>query len=127
MVEIRAHYYVRLWRWQIAAGTTLLLLLSGTCLGNEPSEPLLVDPTRPLGSYATKKQDDKPSWILQAVYSGDSRLAAVINGQLVHQGERVQGGVVQSITRNRVVLRVDGASVVLNLRTTVLQPTSARY
>lgn len=83
-----------------------LVLLS--CIVFGTSSAYANDPTRPPGMggvVSTQEAPKKTSFTLQQIkVSADSR-SAVINGQLVKEGDSVAGAKVMKITSDKVVLK----------------------
>lgn len=79
----------------------------------DASPASLPDPTRPAdyGSTppmtqqpSTRNETSQPDWNLTAIRISDTRRIAIINDQLVREGQRVDGAEVVSITPETVVL-----------------------
>ena len=84
------------------------------------------DPTRPpsareAASWRGAGQSESPDWRLESVLISDQRRVAVINGQSVSVGDRVDGAEVVTIEPGRVRLRTDSRQVDLSLRRQVNQ------
>ena len=84
----------------------------------------LVDPTRPVAFVAPvgqqPKTERKPQ--LQAIYFGDDRREAVINGRTVKVGDVVDQAKILAIGPGRVRYTKNGKEVELVLLPRVLQP-----
>ncbi|MFL0808799.1 MAG: MSHA biogenesis protein MshK [Agarilytica sp.] len=76
----------------------------------------LLDPTRPLG-FVSKKSEQALN--LQAIYFGDGRKEAVINGKLVGEGDVVYGRKIVAIRSNKVIYDVSGVKRSLTLRPSI--------
>ncbi len=80
---------------------------------NKPAEAIEPrDPTQPPGRRNPLKRtgtsgvaNDEPSLVLNSILSGDTRRIAVIDGQLVREGERVAGMMLVQVTANSVHLQ----------------------
>lgn len=76
----------------------------------------LTDPTRPPASIAAPAAEAVvPAAGLQSVIIGKSRRAAIINGQTVELGGRVDGAKLAEVYATHVVLRGSGGRQVLRL------------
>ena len=90
-------------------GLLCLLLLDANAIAAEGS---LKDPTAPLkagsakASTLTSAADDKqePTYELMAIYRVGANVSAVVNGQVVQVGDRVNGALVKHIGANSVRL-----------------------
>ncbi len=76
----------------------------------------LVDPTLPLGYNAKGKQQS--SLKLQAIFLGDNRKEAIVNGVSVKEGDRLQGKRIVKIKNDAIVIEKNGG-----FRTLVLRPS----
>jgi len=81
--------------------------------------PDWVDPTRPPASVRQTAHAgggvEQKALHLQSILIGKGRRLALIGGEAYHVGDRVGSLTVQSIFRDRVVLRGDGGTRVLRL------------
>ncbi|MFL0799981.1 MAG: hypothetical protein K6L80_06015 [Agarilytica sp.] len=77
---------------------------------------VLVDPTRPLGYSA--KGSPHSTLKLQAIFFGDDRKEAIINGRSVKEGDSIQGKRIVKIRHDAIVIEKNGG-----LRTLVLRPS----
>lgn len=59
----------------------------------------------------TAQASPKPRYVLSAIGERDGRPIAMLNDQLVHEGDRVDGAVVRRITEGAVEIEVDGRTV----------------
>lgn len=84
--------------------TLFITLLLGSPLLYADTLP--ADPTRPLATFfATDKQvAPDQGYILSALITGKSNPSAVINGQRVQVGDRVDGAEVMNISKQGVTL-----------------------
>lgn len=77
----------------------------------------LVDPTRPLGHTAVASTID--SLVLQAIFFGNGRKEAIVNGIAVKEGSRVEGRRILEIRESSIVVQSDGATKVYRLRDSI--------
>lgn len=69
----------------------------------------LVDPTRPPGVSSAKPAGPaKPRWVLNSTLIAPQRRVAIINGQRVVRGDKVNGATVIGIDAGGVLLRKNG-------------------
>lgn len=79
------------------------------------------DPTRPasyeeIRAWRGDARGGSPDWRLESVLISDQRRVAVINGQSVAVGDRVDGAEVLSIESIRVTIRTRDRQLELSLR-----------
>lgn len=93
----------------------ILLILSPALAGAQ-------DPTRPptaaeirgwLGESSQEAPDS--DWRLQSILASDQRRLAIINGQRVRPGDRIQSAQVRAVEVDHVVLDQGGREIVLFL------------
>lgn len=103
----------------LKTGVTWLLLssLSHAATGTFtlPSGATLQDPTRPADWQTVRAATAEPAKQFQLNYilSSNERSQAMINGQRVGEGDRINGARVVRITAESVTLNVDGQQRVL--------------
>lgn len=79
----------------------------------------LEDPTRPSGFQApVEAPKPQASFSLDSIMTGNGKRLAVINGQLVREGQALDDARVLRVAPDRVVLSVDGQQRVLRWNTT---------
>lgn len=105
----------------------VLLCCPAVTLANEPasvSMDTLVDPTRPVAFVGTagKTEDGEQKLLLQAIFFGDSRREAVINGRTVKVGETIDQARIIAIAPGRVSYARNGVKGELVLLPKVLKP-----
>ena len=85
---------------------------------NNPSEAQLLDPTQPNWfGVKTSKKKRPPSLILNSLVTGPTRRLAVINGDLLREGETKNGVTVKQILDDRVLITgKDGKKKILKLK-----------
>lgn len=97
-----------------------LLMLLGV-FGSVVAGPVLAleDPTRPSGFNAPTAEAPKPqaNFSLDSIMIGDGKRLAVINGQMVREGQSLEQARVVKVTPDRVVLSVNGQQRVLRWNT----------
>ena len=78
----------------------------------------LEDPTRPPGYGAkqgARQVPARPRWQLYSTLIAPARRVANINGELVHQGEIIDGARLVEVQAAKVVLQHDGRQITLSL------------
>lgn len=78
----------------------------------------LKDPTRPshFSSAGNVYLDGlKKQYVLNSILISDQRRVAVINGQRVTEGDRIENAVVRGIQKSQVSLVIDGANIDIHL------------
>ncbi len=88
----------------------LLLSISAPVVADE----VLRDPTRPYAAR-TARSLGTPEFTVNAIFSSAERAVAIVNGQRVTVGERVDGATVVSIEKNQLVLTIGGKSITAKL------------
>ena len=92
----------------------LLALLPALALAQDPTRPPTAAEIRAwMGEVDTEAVDS--DWRLQAILASDQRRLAIINGQRVRPGDRVDTAEVLTIEPDRVVLAHRGREIVLFL------------
>jgi len=89
------------------------------------SEPAIQDPTRPVNFVAPKTrqtQEQEQGLRLQAIFIGQGRAEAVINGRRLKPGDTVEQARIVAIHPGRVVYERGGVQVQLVLRPVVTRP-----
>jgi hypothetical protein len=87
------------------------------------SDVPIQDPTRPVNFVAPKtRQTPEQSLRLQAIFLGQGRAEAVINGRRLQPGDTVNQARIIAIHPGRVVYERDGAHAELILRPAVTRP-----
>lgn len=98
-----------------------LLLLLGVVVGSVLAGPVLAldDPTRPSGFQAPAAEAPKPqaNFSLDSIMIGSGKRLAVINGQMVREGQSLEQARVVKVAPDRVVLSVNGQQRVLRWNT----------
>lgn len=101
-----------------------LLLATAVASANAAEETALIDPTRPVAFVApigVQKREEKKLQ-LQAIFSGDGRREAVINGRAVKVGDFVEQAKIVAIAPGRVSFVKNGEKGELVLLPTVSHP-----
>lgn len=76
----------------------------------------LRDPTMPFANSLTNESSlNEESYVLQSILISPMRRLAMINGELVSTGSKIQGARVLVISKNHVVLLVSGRKVTIYL------------
>ncbi len=115
--------------WLQRCGVFALLLLANSAMGAVPPEgtgpsspmdnpPVLTDPTQPnwFGLSKTKSKPKGP--VLNSLVTGTQRRIAVINGELMREGDSRHGITIQEILADRVLITTSaGSKKVLKLKT----------
>lgn len=80
-----------------------------------PNGEILQDPTRPADWQTVREAAAEPAkqFLLNYILSSNERSQALINGQRVGEGDRINGARVMRITAESVTLNVDGQQRVL--------------
>lgn len=88
------------------------------------SEVPIADPTQPVNFIAPKSRQAKEEQglRLQAIFLGQGRAEAVINGRRVRSGDTVEQARIVAIHSGRVVYERGGVQAVLVLRPTITRP-----
>lgn len=103
----------------------LFLLLIG--LGGPLCAQSVPDPTRPPAAAASARGGVAASGPrLQSTLVGPDRRAAVIDGEWVHEGERIEAGTILSIEPGRVRLRGSAGEIELTLSFVSENPGASR-
>jgi MSHA biogenesis protein MshK len=100
----------------------MITLLSAMILGSAVLADI-DDPTRPMSEAEIRAwleqsagtKNERPGLRLQSILLSDSRQLAIINGQRVAVGDRIESALVQAIEPGRVRLERDGESILLEL------------
>lgn len=103
-------------RWTIPIAA-LFLFGMGACLPAIASGPL-PDPTRPVvfpGTGAERGDAQPAKWSLTSVLIAPGRRVAVINGQVVQVGEKVNGARLVSVDPGSALLYCAGQKIQLKL------------
>lgn len=113
-------------RYSAVLFRVLLLLSPAVAVAGDPAAPAeeLVDPTRPVAFVASQngpRQAEKKLQ-LQAIYVGEKRREAVINGRTVKVGDTVEQVKILAIGPGRVSYAKNGTQGELVLLPRVLQP-----
>ncbi len=97
------------------------IALLSACLMNigaaASAEPL-VDPTQPYNARSASRVDGPHAAAtlqLEAILHGSQRRLAIINGQLVHEGDRIANNLIESITPTSVRYSCQGQQHTLSL------------
>lgn len=80
---------------------------------------ILRDPTTPLGHVRSAPKTQNLT--LQAIYRGSGRREAIVNGNLVKEGETLNGAKIVSIHEKSVTYRRAGTTQMIYLRPTVVK------
>ncbi len=88
----------------------LLLGVSTPVIADE----VLRDPTRPYSARAVRTLN-APVFTVNAIFSSAERRVAIVNGQRVGVGGRVDGATVVSIDKNQLVLTIGNKSITAKL------------
>ncbi len=83
------------------------------------SPGVLVDPTLPLGYSGKGKQQSALK--LQAIFLGDNRKEAIVNGVSVREGDRLQGKRIVKIKHDAIVIEKNGSFRTLALRPSIFK------
>lgn len=83
------------------------------------------DPTQPLG-YQTPSNARNSGLTLNSILISANRKVAVINDQLVKEGERINGATLVAIERDRITLNHNGKRRVIKLNPTTVKRASER-
>ena len=99
-----------------------VLLLAAPALpvisGPDPMRP----PTLPIARVPTQQVTDSTQWQLKLIRRSGDRQVALINGELVREGELVNGARVKSIGQHQVILKLtDGRPIELELPSVTLR------
>ena len=86
----------------------------------------MTDPTRPLGSAAASSQGAASTLRLQSILVSGSRKVAVINNQVLGEGERSQGIEVLSIAEGEVKVSYRGSARTLRLPSTEVRKSDRK-
>jgi hypothetical protein len=105
-------------------GIAVVLLCAGctiarTCAGGEP----LNDPTRPSGvrNVVQLRSPEQRELRVEGIFRRNERHIAIVNGRLVHEGERIGDATIQEITADAVRYSRDGHEHTAHLARTTLQ------
>lgn len=115
--------------WLQAAGVTTAMLFANSVVGALPPEettetekaderPVLTDPTQP-NWFGLSKAKSKPKGpVLNSLVTGTKRRIAVINGELMREGDSRNGITIEEILADRVLITTSaGSKKVLKLKT----------
>ncbi len=91
---------------------SLLVMVPGAVRGDKP----LRDPTRPAFATAVVKVPGA-QFSVSAIFIADMRRVAVVNGQLVGEGDEVAGARVEHIEPGLLTLRYRGKLLTARLKT----------
>lgn len=92
----------------------LLVLLPALAVAEDPTRPPTAAEIRAwLGESETGTMDS--DWRLQSILASDQRRLAIINGQRVRPGDRIDSAEVLAVEADRVVLNQRGREIVLFL------------
>jgi hypothetical protein len=69
---------------------------------------VVVEVTNPPASVAPAQAAPQPVYKLQGIYWRPSKPSAVVNGKIVHVGDRIKNASVTAIDQESVTLKVDG-------------------
>jgi hypothetical protein len=86
------------------------------------AEPLL-DPTQPYSENSIAHANSRPAAAqlkLEAILHSDQRRLAIVNGQLVHEGDRVGDNLIENITQTTLRYSNHGQQHTLMLANTTL-------
>lgn len=98
-------------------------LYSPVCLPTEQALRGLKDPTEPLrGVRAAGNAGQQVHWIVQGIFHNPESVFAVVNGQVVRVGDRIDGAIVNEIGDNRVLLTNSEKRVELYVRQNFMTP-----
>lgn len=98
----------------------LILIVLLTCEYVSAKElRAVIDPTRPLGYRASSIQ--KSPLKLQAIFWGQGRKEAIVNGQSVKEGDSVQGKRIVQIKPQAIVYENNGGRYTLLLRPSIFK------
>jgi MSHA biogenesis protein MshK len=86
------------------------------------AEPL-DDPTRPSGvrSVVQLQPPERRELRVEGIFRGDERRVAIVNGMVVHEGDRIANATIQEITADAVRYSRDGHDHTARLARTTLQ------
>jgi hypothetical protein len=102
------------------ASLSMCLLFAGHAMAAEP----LVDPTQPYGERAVPRASGArvtPAGLhLEAILHSTQRRVAIINGQLVREGDRLANNLIESITPTTVRYSTQGQQHTLSLAAATL-------
>lgn len=97
-----------------------LYLLS---IGNAMSTEALLDPTQPYGERSAPRASSTPAPTplqLEAILHGSQRRLAIVNGQLVHEGDRIANNLIETITPTTLRYSTQGQQHTLSLAGAIL-------
>jgi hypothetical protein len=98
------------------------VLIAAKALAAEP----LSDPTQPYGNHDAPRAPSirtEKTLQLEAILHGAQRRVAIINGQLVHEGDRIDHNVIELITPTSVRYAANGQQHTLHLSIASLPAT----
>ncbi len=97
-----------------------LYFVATTCLGMAALANANNDPTYPLRHIPSESAENR-ELRLNSVLISNSRRVAVINGQLVAEGDTIAGATLIRILDNRVQVTINGKNRELKLHTTTVK------
>ena len=100
----------------------LLLVLAASGPLQDPTQPLAITPTLPVGQVSAAPA--APKLELQAVFSGAQGSAIINNGQRYQVGQTVQNFKVQRITSSEVLLQGPHQTLTLTLFPSLSTPSN---
>jgi len=83
------------------------------------AEERLADPTKPIGYRVSEVKKNRIQ--LQAVFYGENRKEAILNGVLVNEGDTFQGNKIIRIHKASVVYQVDSETREVHLRPSIFK------
>ncbi|MDP2347754.1 MAG: hypothetical protein Q8N34_08510 [Gammaproteobacteria bacterium] len=88
------------------------------------------DPTRPAGATLSQTEfaavPGRPTYTVTFIRAGSTNNVAVINGQVVSRGDRIDGALVKAIDDDSVLLEVNGETLEIStFRANFRTPASA--
>ncbi len=93
----------------------LLILLPVTLAANDPTRPPTAAEIRAWLGHASDSEAAAEDWRLQSILTSDQRRLAIINGQRLRRGERIDSAEVVAIEVDHVVLIDRGREITLFL------------
>ncbi len=95
----------------------LVVVLLALTLSNVAIAQEMRDPTRPYKPAAVRKAI-QPSFVVNAIFVSSRRQVAVVNGQRVTVGDRIDGAVVTDIEKHQITLEMDGQAFTAAMKRT---------
>lgn len=100
-----------------ASALMLAAFIPAVSADSAESDPMLVDPTLPNWFGLTKTKKKSSSLVLNSLVTGSQRRLAVINGELMREGDTHKGFTLDQILEDRVLItRKSGKKQVLKLK-----------